>query len=91
MGHRTSLSCFSGKSAVALNIFSTVDWSTIIAFAVVVSTRISDSWILKSQGIVPTAFNHSRLFLCFFWVSRLRHEASLVIASFALRARLGLG
>lgn len=45
----------------------------------------------KSQGIVPTAFNHSRLFLCFFWVSRLRHEASLVITSFALRARLGLG
>ncbi|KAK0482233.1 hypothetical protein IW261DRAFT_1024644 [Armillaria novae-zelandiae] len=47
IGHRydvTFLSgCFSGKSAVASNKISTVDWSTIIAFAAVVDTGISDS------------------------------------------------
>ncbi len=64
---RTSLSCFSGKSAVALNIFSTVDWSTIIAFAVVVSTRISDSWILRRAKALYLPLSTIRVFFSVFF------------------------
>ncbi|PBK70774.1 hypothetical protein ARMSODRAFT_955544, partial [Armillaria solidipes] len=83
--------CFSGKSSVALSVVPTVDWSTVIAFAAVVVTGMSDSWILRRAKVLYLPLSTIRVFFSvFFWVSRLRHEASLVITSFALRARLGL-